>query len=52
MNRVRVQEAVAYVRKTQLLPADLWGLEWWYWLKTTKNMPEIWNDLKPIFAEE
>ncbi|MDB5182914.1 MAG: hypothetical protein JWO47_698 [Candidatus Saccharibacteria bacterium] len=52
MNRERVQEAVAYVRRTQLLPADLWGLEWWYWLKTAQDMPEIWNDLKPIFAEE
>ena len=52
MNRERVQEAIAYVRKTQLLPADLWGVEWWYWLNTTQNMPEIWNDLKPIFTEK
>jgi hypothetical protein len=49
MNQARVQEAVAFARKTRLLPADLWGLEWWYWLKTAQNRPEIWEDMKKVF---
>lgn len=51
MNLERVVEAVTYARKTKLLPADCWGLEWWYWLKTTQNKPQIWNYMKTVFAE-
>jgi len=25
---------------------DMWGPEWWYWLKTTQNEPAIWNTAK------
>ena len=50
MDLTRVKEAVAYVNKTTLLPADLWGLEWWYWMKTEEDNPEIWNYLKTIFS--
>ena len=49
MNRERVKEALVYARRTKLLPADLWGLEWWYWLKATQNMPDIWNDMREVY---
>jgi hypothetical protein len=25
---------------------DLWGAEWWYWLKVVKNEPGVWNVVK------
>ena len=28
---------------TELLPIDMWGLEWWYWQKTTQNQPAQWK---------
>lgn len=37
---------LAQARKTRLYPIDLWGAEWWYWLKTTQNHPEYWDYLK------
>ncbi|CAN5406949.1 hypothetical protein BH10PAT3_BH10PAT3_7260 [soil metagenome] len=49
MNLERVKQAVEYARRTKLLPADLWGLEWWYWLKTKQQMPEIWDYMKDVF---
>ena len=51
MNLNRIKEAIAYARSTALLPADLWGLEWWYWLKTTQGKPEIWRYLRSVFTE-
>jgi hypothetical protein len=49
MSPDHVREAVEYARATTLLPADLWGLEWWYWLKTTQHKPEIWEYLRTVY---
>jgi hypothetical protein len=48
MNLERVKEAVNFAKSTNLLPADLWGLEWWYYLKTKHNQPEIWQYMRTI----
>jgi hypothetical protein len=29
--------------KTGFSPQYLWGVEWWYWMKTTQNHPEFWQ---------
>ena len=29
---------------------DLWGAEWWYWLKVKKAEASIWNTAKEIVA--
>jgi len=50
MNRERVQDAVRFATATGLAPIDIWGLEWWYWLKEENNKPEIWNDMKEVFG--
>lgn len=26
----------------------LWGVEWWYWMKTVNNQPEIWQQAKKL----
>jgi len=25
---------------------DLWGAEWWYWMKTQKGNADYWNAIK------
>lgn len=51
INPARVKEAVEYARATTLLPADVWGLEWWYWLKTVHNLPDIWESMRHVYLD-
>lgn len=51
MNPERVEEAVEYARATTLLPADVWGLEWWYWLRIKHDSPVIWNYMTEVFHQ-
>ncbi len=51
VNSARVKEAVAYARKTGLNPIDIWGLEWWYWLKIEHNHTEIWDYMRSVYRE-
>lgn len=49
MNAEKLNENVSFVRKVGFPEAYLWGIEWWYWMKT-KGFPELWNAGKAIFA--
>lgn len=40
---------VQYARETGLDKFYFWGVEWWYWMKTTQNQPAIWNEAKILF---
>ncbi|MBX4201067.1 hypothetical protein KW786_02975 [Candidatus Parcubacteria bacterium] len=40
---------VEFAKRTGLNGFYFWGTEWWYWLKTTQNKPEIWNEAKKLF---
>ena len=48
MNENLLKQNINYALKTGMWPIDVWGLEWWYWLKTVHNRPEIWNEVKAI----
>ena len=37
------EEVVTYARKTNFSESYLWGVEWWYWLKETKENDEMWE---------
>jgi len=37
------KDNLAYARESHIKRFDLWGSEWWYWLKTTQNHPEYWD---------
>ncbi|MDQ3064818.1 MAG: hypothetical protein M3Q36_00930 [bacterium] len=39
-----LKERIEYGRATGMKSIDLWGPEWWYWLKTKQNAPEIWDN--------
>lgn len=43
MNPVKLADNIAYARETHIKRFDLWGSEWWYWLKTKQNHPEMWE---------
>jgi hypothetical protein len=50
MSLKQLQKNIRQAKKTGLYPIDLWGAEWWYWLKTQKKNPEAWNALKDLFG--
>lgn len=49
MNLELFKQNIEYAQKTGLDTFYLWGTEWWYWLKTQKNQPDIWNQAKTLF---
>lgn len=49
MNPQMFQENIQFAKKTGLDTFYFWGAEWWYWLKTKQNQPEIWNQAKELF---
>ncbi len=49
MNLSQLTANITYAKKTGLDGFYLWGVEWWYWLKTTQNEPGIWNYAKTLF---
>jgi hypothetical protein len=38
-----------YVERAGFDTVYLWGVEWWYWLKATKNVPDFWNEAKVLW---
>ena len=51
MNLEQFKKNIEYAKKTGLDTFYLWGVEWWYWMKTTQNNPEIWNEAKLLFSK-
>lgn len=49
MNLEQFKKNVSYAKRTGLDTFYFWGAEWWFWLKTTQNKPEIWDEAKKIF---
>lgn len=48
MDPKTIRQIVQFAEDTNLQPVDLWGLEWWYWLKHTHHRPEAWDTIKTI----
>ncbi len=46
MDADRLVDRIEYGRATGMRTMDLWGAEWWYWLKVSKNEPDVWNTAK------
>lgn len=39
-------DRIAYMKDTGIRSFDLWGVEWWYQMKTVRNAPELWETAK------
>lgn len=48
MNPAQLRDNIQYARDTQIRRFDLWGAEWWYWLKVAKNQPAMWDEVKNV----
>ncbi|OIO47108.1 MAG: hypothetical protein AUJ31_00400 [Parcubacteria group bacterium CG1_02_39_15] len=51
MNKDRFKSNIEFAKKTGLDEFYLWGGEWWYWLKTKQNQPEIWQEAQKLFVK-
>ena len=49
MNIDMFKENIEFAKQTGLNKFYFWGVEWWYWMKTTQNQPEIWNEAQQLF---
>jgi len=51
MNPEKLKDNVVFAKKVGFPEVYLWGVEWWYWLKTEKNHPELWDTAKELFIQ-
>ncbi len=49
INPQRIVEAVKFAESTKLYPIDIWGLEWWYWLKKKHGTASVWDYMKSVY---
>ena len=49
MSPTMFKEAIDFAKKSQLNTFYFWGSEYWYWMKTVNNQPDIWNGAKTLF---
>lgn len=52
MNAQRLADNVHFARQVGFPEIYIWGVEWWYWLKTTQNHPEVWDMAKSMFQNQ
>ncbi len=43
LDAARLEDRIKYGEATGMREVSLWGVEWWYWRKTIKNDPSLWN---------
>lgn len=44
------RENIQFVQKIGFDQHYLWGVEWWVWMKNTKQHPEFYNEAKALFT--
>lgn len=49
MNVDLFKKNVDFAKRTGFDDTYLWGVEWWYWLKTNHNDSKIWNEARTLF---
>ncbi|NTV40909.1 MAG: cellulase family glycosylhydrolase [Candidatus Moranbacteria bacterium] len=48
MNAEKLSDNVSFAKKTGMKEVYIWGVEWWYWLKTNQNNDTLWEQAKII----
>jgi len=51
MNGEKLAKNLAFAQKAGFSKIYIWGVEWWYWLKTKKNYPDVWNSARELFMK-
>lgn len=52
MSPATLKHNLQAAQATRLAPIDLWGLEWWYWRKTTHQDPRLWNIVQATIKQK
>jgi hypothetical protein len=50
MNIKKFDEILSYARETNFDTQYLWGVEWWYYMKTKGGHPEFWDAGQKLFS--
>ena len=50
MSPARLRDRIEYGEATGMRTIDLWGAEWWYYMKVKQNNPDPWNVVKDEVA--
>jgi hypothetical protein len=48
MNPEKLKSMAQFARRTKFSESYLWGVEWWYLLKSQNNNPEMWETAKDV----
>lgn len=51
MNANTLQKRIKYGEDTGMRTIDLWGAEWWYYMKVTRNDPTEWQVVQQAVAQ-
>ncbi len=51
MNVELFKENIEFAKQAGLGAYYFWGAEWWYWMKTKHDQPEIWNAASELLEE-
>jgi hypothetical protein len=51
MDLDQFRKNAAFAKRMGIERVDFWGVEWWYWMKTVNDNPDMWNEAKSIFAK-
>lgn len=51
MSLKQLKKNLRQAQKTKLSTIDLWGAEWWYWLKTKHRSPDHWNAVRQLLSK-
>lgn len=51
MNEVQLVDTVQYAQRVGFPRIYLWGAEWWYWLRETRDYPAVWDTAKKLFDQ-
>jgi hypothetical protein len=51
MNADRLKKRIEYGKDTGMRTIDLWGAEWWYWLKVKKHDSSVWDVVRTAIVK-
>lgn len=51
MDSEQLLRNIDFAKETALAPIDLWGLEWWYWLREKHYNSTLWDAVRSLLSE-
>lgn len=52
LDLAQMKDNLIFAERLNVKEIDFWGVEWWYWMKTQKNRPEYWEEMKKVFSQK